>query len=54
MSDDPPDSDQRGMTASAIVVNPPKSSSRANNVLPWPLRMPPNGHGQYCKLIVPE
>ncbi|WP_348250142.1 23S rRNA (adenine(2030)-N(6))-methyltransferase RlmJ, partial [Salmonella enterica] len=43
-----PDTDQRGMTASSmIVVNPPwKLEHQMNNVLPWlHSRLAANGHG---------
>ncbi|EAO2976336.1 23S rRNA (adenine(2030)-N(6))-methyltransferase RlmJ [Salmonella enterica] len=53
-----PDSDQRGMTASGmIVVNPPwKLEQQMNNVLPWlHSRLAPNGHGHTSvSWIVPE
>jgi 23S rRNA (adenine2030-N6)-methyltransferase len=53
-----PDSDQRGMTASGmIVINPPwKLEQQMNNVLPWLLEtLVPSGTGhQLVKWVVPE
>ncbi|MFZ4832416.1 23S rRNA (adenine(2030)-N(6))-methyltransferase RlmJ [Rouxiella sp. Mn2063] len=53
-----PDSDQRGMTASGmIVINPPwKLEQQMNNVLPWLLKtLAPEGNGhQLVKWVVPE
>lgn len=53
-----PDSDQRGMTASGmIVINPPwKLEQQMNNVLPWLLQaLVPSGTGhQLVKWVVPE
>lgn len=53
-----PDSDQRGMTASGmIVINPPwKLEQQMNNVLPWLLKvLVPSGTGHTTvKWVVPE
>jgi len=53
-----PDSDQRGMTASGmIVINPPwKLEQQMKNVLPWLLEaLVPNGNGHHLvKWVVPE
>lgn len=53
-----PDSDQRGMTASGmIVINPPwKLEAQMNNVLPWlHSKLSPAGTGQTSvSWIVPE
>ena len=53
-----PDSDQRGMTASGmIVINPPwKLEQQMNNVLPWLLNvLVPSGTGHTTvKWVVPE
>lgn len=53
-----PDSDQRGMTASGmIVINPPwKLEQQMNNMLPWLLEaLVPSGTGhQLVKWVVPE
>lgn len=53
-----PDSDQRGMTASGmIVINPPwKLEQQMNNVLPWLLKvLVPSGTGHTTvNWVVPE
>jgi 23S rRNA (adenine2030-N6)-methyltransferase len=52
-----PDSDQRGMTASGmIVINPPwKLEQQMNNVLPWLHKSSPTGIGHATvSWIVPE
>lgn len=53
-----PDSDQRGMTASGmIVINPPwKLEQQMSSILPWLHQtLVPSGHGhQFVKWIVPE
>jgi 23S rRNA (adenine2030-N6)-methyltransferase len=52
-----PDSDQRGMTASGmIVINPPwKLEQQMNNVLPWLHSKLPTGIGHATvSWIVPE